>query len=697
MLTSPPRETIARGEESCIEGKDSQCKPWVIHIYHEIKLGQYKKTISACTGSLIAPSYILTASHCYYYPKSDGPSGQVSFEGYIIKDYKKKIIGRGDPKNFFPYSESGKSADFAIIKLDRPINLHDFGHVSRFFYYDNAYEKNEKDYYNTSIYGYGSLGIDERTGNSIEGTGEQKRADVKIITATKDFKGNDGLIIKENEALTAEVSQPGDSGGPTIWHNTIIGVISSGEKALAKKDPGSKRPLNFSLISDVTGKYLTTKFYQPKDLGHWFSNTMKQIWIDSPDWNGRVSKRKKYIPVRGYGRPDSKIKLSYSIDNKPVKDIECPDRVGIDGEWKCLIPYDSYFTDVTDEKQYNINITVRESEEVYNKWREDALTAEIPSIKQELSIVYPLNNSVVHTNNFTIRGYAAPNSDIKLELSPDQKKPLKQDALCDKIIDNQLIKTNESGLWTCTIKPYLTISDLGKKFHIIVEQENSSNNNIFDKVNITLQLKNYTDLKLDLRTGDEVSIYRKMLDLNVTYDKNASVICIFNTFIFHCKNKPDYSHFNIPNIIKDIKNKKPTQPKEWSLNINALQVIDGQDLFDLNHWYDTSFKTKGEYFRPKFDEKYSIKSPRIIQSSKSKNKKFSGFGGDNKRYTQEYYSTFLPSEYSICMKENSHSPSGSPQCNRTEDRDIYVRIPLKENTYFSEIPIQYSDYNGIHN
>ncbi|PHM35565.1 trypsin-like serine protease [Xenorhabdus innexi] len=88
MLTSPPRETIARGEESCIEGKDSQCKPWVVHIYNQVKLGQYKKTISSCTGSLIAPNYILTASHCYYDPKEHNPN--ISFEGYIIKDYKKK-------------------------------------------------------------------------------------------------------------------------------------------------------------------------------------------------------------------------------------------------------------------------------------------------------------------------------------------------------------------------------------------------------------------------------------------------------------------------------------------------------------------------------------------------------------------------------------------------------------------------------
>ncbi|WP_339373502.1 trypsin-like serine protease, partial [Xenorhabdus innexi] len=595
-------------------------------------------------------------------------------------------------------------ADFAIIKLNKPINSYGFGHIRRFFYYDNAYEKNEKyykDYYNASIYGYGSLGIDERTGEIIPGTGEQKRADVKIITAAKDLKGNDGLITKENEALTAGVSQSGDSGGPVIWNNTIIGVISLGEDALSEKDTGSERPLAFSVISDVTGKYLTTKFYQPKDLGHWFSETMEKIWIDSPDWNGRVSKRGENIIVRGYARPNSKIKLSYSIDSNLAESIECNNPVDSVGGWECNIPYKSYHKYVVDEvKQYNINITVRESEQSDNSWREDTVTAEIPSIEQELLIVYPLDKSIVHTNNFTIRGHAAPNSNIKLKLESNKNKELWQDELCAGINKNESIKANESGLWTCAIKTDVIISELGSEFVIEAEQKNREDEreirseNLLDKVNITLQPENYTDLALDLKMDDGISIYRKMFDLNATYDKNANFICTFHSSQFQCTNKPDYFHFDIPN---DAVNMEPTQIKERDFPIGALQLIDGQDQFDSKQWYDITFKNKSAYFQPQFEEEYDIKSPMKIQSTEIKDKIFSGFGGDKKNYSRQYDNSYLPSEYSICMKKNSHSPSGSPKCNRNEDRDIYVRIPLKENTYFSEIPIQYSDYNGIHN
>ncbi|WP_426575771.1 trypsin-like serine protease [Xenorhabdus stockiae] len=681
VLNPHPIETIAGGEESCIDSKNSKCKPWVVNIIIE---GESGKEIGSCSGSLISPSYVLTAAHC----KGDGKITKT----YSIKDYKNEKIGTALYRNFFTYP---LKADFAIIKLDNPTNLANYGHVRRFFNYDEAYEKIDKNYYNASVYGYGNLGIDPTTGKQTKNAEEkQQRADVNIVTNAVDYQQNHGFLIKENKDLKSGVVQSGDSGGPVIWHDTIIGVASAGKDSL--KDNNKPRPFFFA--SDVTGKYFDTPFNKKRKLGNWFSHNMRQIWISNLDWGQKLSKRGKNIPVEGLGFPYSVIKLRYSIDHKEEKNTKC--KVPVDGKWKCDIPYDSYFTNIIHEDhEYEITITAEELNGNNKQWESDTITAKIPSAKQEVGIIYPSNKSIVLTKDFTIRGYAAPDSKIKLTLRSNPKygkENYTQDILCSGLDDDELITTGDNGLWSCSIMPDINLKNLGKKdnYNIIAEQK-SQKKKISDKVIINLHPENYSILNIEPNKSIEGSIYRKLLGYNVNYDKNAKLICIFDGKNSNCKNNPgNQDKFYLRNSFATQEDLDPD--KKQHFYIGAIQKLENVDPSDPKLWYHQSFESEGGYFVPSFNTEYETQSIKKISPTDTQNQTFSGFGGDKQRYTLPNGDILLPSEYSICMKKNSHSLSNAPQCHR-DDKDIYVKIPLENGKYFSEIPIiKYSDYGKRH-
>ncbi|WP_258086971.1 S1 family peptidase [Xenorhabdus bovienii] len=376
------------------------------------------------------------------------------------KNYKNEEISTALPHSFIA---SYNGSDLAILKLESPVILVSYGHVRRFFNYDEAYEKFRNSYYDASIYGYGSFGINKITGAQVRNSGDQYRADVKMFTTAPDSRNNQGLMVEENlnENLKPGIAQEGDSGGPLIWDDTIIGVVSWGYSYFEKKYQDSDSRSHFFVMSDVTGKYIDIGLSKKRSMSSWFSRTMNKIWIESPDWNSRLSRRGKSIVVKGFGRPNSDLKLDYSVGNKKNKVIKCKDldnmkkehSVDNFGKWKCDIPYDSYFTEfVTENKEYKVAIKARESKEDSRGWKEDIIQAKIPPEKEEFSIVYPTDKSIVLTKNFIIRGYADPNSNVKLILKPNSSdKSYTQDKICNGLEDKELIKTGEDGVWSCMI------------------------------------------------------------------------------------------------------------------------------------------------------------------------------------------------------------------------------------------------------
>ncbi|MBD2821269.1 trypsin-like serine protease [Xenorhabdus sp. 42] len=689
-LKTPKSEDIAGGEASC-KDNSHKCKPWVVSIITlNDKNEKDESKGGLCSGSLISPRYVLTAKHC-------------NTKKYIIKDYKKMRIGTAKEEDFFIYDEK---QDIALLKLSKPVELKEYGHVRRKFSHDLSDEELfGNDYYYAEVYGYGVRGVDNN-GKRIRNNGTQYRADVKIVDTGFDFYGGPSLFVISNKekGFASGIGQPGDSGGPVIWKDTIIGVVSTA-------NPVNPENYNAGLVraSDITENLSANypdKNKSSKNLlpySAWFSQTMKKVWIDNPDWKGRLAKRSEKVIISGWGKPDSKIEISFSlIENKNKKKLaECFTKTN--GNWECSVPLQNLkdlIPDGFNEKlEYPVFITAEHVDvSPREKWEGDTIESVIPPISKEFSIIYPIDDVMVTGVNFDLRGYADPNSEIEFVLMNDSKdKVYKQDQICKKnnINSNGLIPTSENGFWSCWLD-LDRIIDTEINYTMLARQIGENRIvNIFDKINFNLNNKKHKEL---LAIGKAKDKYKKVINFDIESSPDAKKTCIYNRASYSC-GKDTIPLLNVSYDPKlDISN-----DSIQTFKVGGKQYIDGVDPLSSVLRFNGSYS--GIYYPPEINNKFTKEAPLIFSSSKEK--EFKGIGGDRNSYTLNGI-TLLPSMYEINKydsesgKFNQIMKSDLNVMTHANNSDIpywVIKLPdneTKEGVYSFSVRDDYS-YSGSEN
>ncbi|WP_189260311.1 S1 family peptidase [Trueperella pyogenes] len=161
--------------------------------------GTESKKIDRCTGSALNSEWIITADHCV-----EDAASQTSSNIYFSNDKEKP----GDPISSAEIVR-GPSADLALIKLSKPHELSQYATLAS----DHEVTVGQEGY----IYGYGR-------GSKGEAVSWLRRATVTQRDEGRDAFWNKtyGLVGKDG------ISNHGDSGGPFIVNNKLVGITVSG-------------------------------------------------------------------------------------------------------------------------------------------------------------------------------------------------------------------------------------------------------------------------------------------------------------------------------------------------------------------------------------------------------------------------------------------------------------------------------------
>ncbi|MGW6932290.1 S1 family peptidase [Lentzea sp. NPDC054927] len=192
VLTSAGTSAHADVKPYIVGGEHVASAPWAVQLQNGGSFG--------CTGSIIAPTWALTARHC-------------SGDSVRVGDIN---LGRGTLRRIVQAIPNPK-ADMQLLRLASPVNTTYVKLAGRAPAVGRT----------NHIYGWGTMEMGEDPGPVSE---LLKRAAVKVVGLSRDYFG--GVAVETRwETGTAGY---GDSGGPQFDGDVQVGVCSTGDYELTQ-------------------------------------------------------------------------------------------------------------------------------------------------------------------------------------------------------------------------------------------------------------------------------------------------------------------------------------------------------------------------------------------------------------------------------------------------------------------------------
>lgn len=206
LLTASAAQAIVGGEP------DNGAHPYVAAISNGSDL---------CTGTAISPTILVTAAHCFTFPSEPV---RVIFDDDFRSSTRTLVPGTwyAHPQFCATCTPDRKDAiaDVAVVVLDEPVSLPRYAQLPALGLVDRLAPKTA-----VEIVGYGVQEFDNR--NPVSPSGLRMRAEAELMNASEAVQ-DELLKVSARPSKDRGASCFGDSGGPVLLGDTILGVTSFG-------------------------------------------------------------------------------------------------------------------------------------------------------------------------------------------------------------------------------------------------------------------------------------------------------------------------------------------------------------------------------------------------------------------------------------------------------------------------------------